>query len=69
MKDIKKAYQTILDDNFPDEMTITFGGQKLVYKKRKWAINDEGSLIERGLRYGENPEQEAAMYEPSGFSA
>jgi len=63
MKDIKKAYQTILDDNFPEEMTITFGDQKLIYKKRIWKINDEGTLIERGLRYGENPEQEAAMYE------
>lgn len=63
MKDIKKAYQTVLDDNFPDEMTITFGDQKLVYRKRIWKINDEGTMVERGLRYGENPEQEAAMYE------
>jgi len=63
MTDLKKSYQTILDDNFPDEMTITFGGQKLVYRKKIWKINDDGSLIERGLRYGENPGQEAAMYE------
>lgn len=63
MKDIKKAYQTVLDDNFPDEMTITFGDQKLIYRKRIWRINDEGTVVERGLRYGENPEQEAAMYE------
>jgi phosphoribosylaminoimidazolecarboxamide formyltransferase/IMP cyclohydrolase len=63
MKDIKKAYQTVLDDNFPEEMTITFGDQKLIYKKRIWNINDEGTMVERGLRYGENPEQEAAMYE------
>ncbi|HPF05585.1 MAG TPA: IMP cyclohydrolase, partial [Spirochaetota bacterium] len=60
---IKKAYQTVLDDNFPEEMTITFGDQKLVYRKRIWKINDEGTVVERGLRYGENPEQEAAMYE------
>ena len=63
MKDIKKSYQTILDDNFPEEMTITFGNQKLQYKKRIWKINDEGEQVERGLRYGENPGQEAAMYE------
>lgn len=63
MKDIKKSYQTILDDNFPEEMTISFGKQTLKYKKRIWKINDEGELVERGLRYGENPGQEAAMYE------
>ncbi len=63
MDDLKKSYQTILDDNFPGEMTISFGDQKLVYRKKIWKINDEGELIERGLRYGENPGQEAAMYE------
>jgi len=63
MKDIKKAYQTVIDDNFPDEMTVTFGDQKLIYRKRIWKINDGGTEVERGLRYGENPEQEAAMYE------
>ena len=63
MENIKKSYQTILDDNFPDEMTITFGNQKLQYKKRIWKIDDEGVQVERGLRYGENPGQEAAMYE------
>jgi phosphoribosylaminoimidazolecarboxamide formyltransferase/IMP cyclohydrolase len=63
MDNIKKTYQTILDDNFPDEMTIAFGSQKLQYKKRIWKIDDEGVQVERGLRYGENPGQEAAMYE------
>ncbi len=63
MENIKKSYQTILDDNFPEEMTINFGNQKLQYKKRIWRINDEGVEVERGLRYGENPGQEAAMYE------
>lgn len=63
MDNLKKSYQTILDDNFPEEMTITFGNQKLQYRKRIWKINDEGVDVERGLRYGENPGQEAAMYE------
>jgi phosphoribosylaminoimidazolecarboxamide formyltransferase/IMP cyclohydrolase len=54
-----------MDDNFPDDMTIKFGNQTLVYKKRAWKIPDEktGELIEKGLRYGENPDQQAAMYE------
>ena len=65
MSDIKKMYKTIMSDNFPPEMTITFGDQKLVYRKRSWKIADEGSgeLIEKGLRYGENPDQQAAMYQ------
>jgi phosphoribosylaminoimidazolecarboxamide formyltransferase/IMP cyclohydrolase len=63
MQDLKKAYVTVMDDHFPDTMTITFGEQTLVYKKRAWKIDDDGKLIEKGLRYGENPGQEAAMYE------
>ena len=65
MSDLKKMYKTIMDDNFPDNMTITFGDQTLVYKKRAWKIPDEktGELIEKGLRYGENPDQQAALYE------
>ena len=64
MSDIKKMYSTILGDHFPLEMTITFGDQQLVYKKRTWKIRqDDGSFDERGIRYGENPDQEAALYE------
>ena len=63
MEDLKKAYKTVMDDNFPDEMTISFGDQKLVYKKRAWKLEDGGALVEKGLRYGENPGQEAAVYE------
>ena len=64
MSDLKKMYSTLLGDAFPPEMTISFGGQTLVYRKRVWAIPDErGELEERGLRYGENPDQEAALYE------
>jgi len=65
MSDLKKMYKTIMSDNFPPEMTITFGDRKLVYRKRSWKLADEGSgeVIEKGLRYGENPDQQAAMYE------
>jgi phosphoribosylaminoimidazolecarboxamide formyltransferase/IMP cyclohydrolase len=65
MSDIKKMYRTIMADHFPNEMIIRFGDQTLVYRKRTWKIPDErtGELIEKGLRYGENPEQEAALYE------
>jgi phosphoribosylaminoimidazolecarboxamide formyltransferase / IMP cyclohydrolase len=65
MSDIKKMYRTIMADHFPADMTIKFGDQTLIYRKRTWKIHDEktGELIEKGLRYGENPEQEAALYE------
>lgn len=64
MSDLKKMYSTILGDSFPMEMTVSFGDQTLVYRKRTWAIpQEDGSVDERGLRYGENPDQEAALYE------
>ena len=59
MKDYKKSYREVLGDHFPDEMTISFGDQKLTYRKKKWKFNGQ----ELGLRYGDNPGQEAAAYE------
>ena len=60
--DLKKAYRTILDDHFPPRMEIAFvEGEKrsvLAYEKITWVIDD----VEKGLRYGENPGQEAALY-------
>jgi phosphoribosylaminoimidazolecarboxamide formyltransferase/IMP cyclohydrolase len=65
MADLKQMYRTVMDDHFPDRMIIQFGNQILVYRKRSWKIPDEktGEWIEKGLRYGENPGQEAALYE------
>ena len=67
-EDLKKMYRTVMDDHFPPRITISFGDQTLVYKKRVWKLTDESSeeLIEKGLRYGENPGQEAALYELVG---
>ncbi|WP_449243750.1 IMP cyclohydrolase [Desulfobacca acetoxidans] len=65
MNDIKKMYRTVMDDHFPEKITIEFGDQKLKYRKRTWKLSDDktGEVIEKGLRYGENPGQEAALYE------
>lgn len=64
MSDIKKMYTTILGDHFPMEMKISFDDQTLVYRKKTWKIKKEdGGFDERGVRYGENPDQEAALYE------
>ena len=65
MDDIKGMYKKVVKDSFPDTLTIDFGGQTLVYRKKVWNIydGDEKCNIERGIRYGDNPDQAAAMYE------
>jgi phosphoribosylaminoimidazolecarboxamide formyltransferase/IMP cyclohydrolase len=65
MAELKEMYRTVMEDHFPETMTIAFGEQILTYRKRAWKIPDDktGELIEKGLRYGENPGQEAALYE------
>ncbi len=61
-KDLKQAYRTIMDDHFPARMEISFVDgdkrQTLYYEKTVWRIDG----IEKGLRYGENPGQESALY-------
>ena len=64
MDDFKRQYRIVMDDHFPEELTISFGSQSLRYRKKSWKIADSsGALVEKGLRYGENPGQEAALYE------
>jgi phosphoribosylaminoimidazolecarboxamide formyltransferase/IMP cyclohydrolase len=64
-QDLKQMYRTLMEDHFPPRITISFGDQVLTYRKRAWKLPDvkSGELIEKGLRYGENPGQEAALYE------
>src|SRR5512135_2067790 len=65
MAELKEMYKKIVADKFPDTIKIDMGGQVLLYKKKVWNIYDadEKCDVERGLRYGENPDQPAAMYE------
>lgn len=67
-EDLKRMYRTVMEDHFPDSLRVAFGDQELVYRKRSWKFPDDktGELIEKGLRYGENPGQEAALYELVG---
>lgn len=58
MSQLKSMYSRLVTDDFPETMTIILGEEKLVYEKRHWDINNE----RRGLRYGENPDQPAALY-------
>lgn len=65
MADIKDMYKKVVQDRFPDTITIDMGGQILSYRKKVWSIYDAGEKaeVEQGLRYGENPDQPAALYE------
>jgi len=58
-------YKKVVQDRFPDTITIDMGGQTLSYRKKVWSIYDAGEKaeVEQGLRYGENPDQPAALYE------
>ena len=61
-EDLKKMYRTIVEDHFPNRMEISFVDddqrQTLFYEKVLWTIDQ----VRKGLRYGENPGQEAALY-------
>lgn len=63
---LKSMYSTILRESFPETLTIILGSEKLVYRKKTWNIDGET----KGLRYGENPDQPAALYrlEEGGLS-
>jgi len=62
-EDLKKMYKTIVEEHFPPRMEISFidedgGRQTLAFEKATWEIGGE----RKGLRYGENPSQKAALY-------
>jgi len=59
MSDLKKMYTSLQEDPFPKDLSLRLGDAELVFKKRTWTIDG----AEKGLRYGENPDQPAALYE------
>ena len=59
MSDLKKMYHTLNRDSFPADLTLTIGEQTIRFAKKTWNIGGE----QKGLRYGENPDQPAALYE------
>ena len=63
---LKDAYKKIVEDHFPESIRIQMGDLgTLAYQKRVWTIEDPATKqsVTKGLRYGENPGQEAALYE------
>ena len=59
-QEIRRIYRTARNENFPDVLSLTLGDKTLEYSKVLWTI--EGTS--RGLRYGTNPHQKAALYKP-----
>jgi len=55
-------YRKIVSDDFPEEISVQFKFkddiQTLTYRKVTWEIGND----RQGLRYGENPDQPAALY-------
>ncbi|KXS56274.1 MAG: IMP cyclohydrolase [Candidatus Adiutrix intracellularis] len=59
----REQYRQILRDHFPDKISLKIGKTTLVYQKQIYEIKiDPGLETRGGLRYGENPGQEAAIY-------
>ncbi|MDR1932372.1 MAG: IMP cyclohydrolase [Spirochaetales bacterium] len=59
---LQESYKKIVAEDFPSRMEITFDDGRarhtFFYEKTEWLLDGE----KRGLRYGENPGQPAAMY-------
>ena len=63
MSELSQKYRLDLTESFPDSLTIKLGSSELVYEKTLMRLPDgSGGQIESGLRYGENPDQPAALY-------
>ena len=61
-EDLKKMYRTVVAEHFPPRMEVHFvdegSRQVLSYEKVTWDVDG----VRMGLRYGENPGQEAALF-------
>jgi phosphoribosylaminoimidazolecarboxamide formyltransferase/IMP cyclohydrolase len=57
-QEIRRIYRTALKEDFPQVLRLELGGKVFEYSKVHWTIGGE----DRGLRYGTNPHQKAALY-------
>jgi phosphoribosylaminoimidazolecarboxamide formyltransferase/IMP cyclohydrolase len=55
MAELKEMYRTVMDDHFPETMTIAFGDQILTYRKRAWKIQEAAlyELVDGNLTLGD----------------
>jgi phosphoribosylaminoimidazolecarboxamide formyltransferase/IMP cyclohydrolase len=57
-QEIRRIYRTALKEDFPQVLRLDLGGKVFEYSKVHWTVGEES----RGLRYGTNPHQKAALY-------
>src|SRR6267143_1693610 len=57
-QEIRRIYRTARKEDFPQALRLELGGKVFEYSKVHWTIGGEN----RGLRYGANPHQKAALY-------
>ncbi len=61
-QEIRKIYRTARREDFPASLKLVMDGRTIEYSKVRWMIDGQ----DRGLRYGTNPHQKAALYKPAG---
>ncbi len=59
-QEIRRIYRTAREEEFPQTLKMTFGERTFEYSKVQWSVEGKS----RGLRYGTNPHQRAALYKP-----
>ncbi len=64
-QEIRRIYRTAQKEDYPESLRLVLDGQTLAYSKVHWKIDGQ----DRGLRYGTNPHQKAALYRPAGQSS
>jgi phosphoribosylaminoimidazolecarboxamide formyltransferase / IMP cyclohydrolase len=64
-QEIRRIYRTAQKEDYPESLKLVLDGKTVEYSKVQWKIEGQN----RGLRYGTNPHQKAALYRPaqSGF--
>src|SRR5213593_3883664 len=59
-QETRKIYRTARKEDFPESLKLVMDGRTIEYSKVRWTIDGQ----DRGLRYGTNPHQKAALYKP-----
>jgi phosphoribosylaminoimidazolecarboxamide formyltransferase / IMP cyclohydrolase len=60
-QEIRRIYRTAQKEDFPESIKLVLDGRTIEYSKVHWRIEGQ----DRGLRYGTNPHQKAALYRPA----